>query len=245
MLNFCDFIQVYVFTRNHHLKYNQKERKIKTQFQLHPSFPGRLLNFRFYGNFKIHWEEQCKVGLIFVFRFSLFVFRFSLFLFRISFFAFHFCLFAMSGTMICWHWKSSSDNRPEWKYAILTFEILFWHSHSVEIGYFDIRNPILTFVMSRNRLFWHSKSYFEIRTESKYAILTFALSRNRLFWHSKSHFDIRTESKEAILTFEILFWHWHWVEINYFDIRNPILTFALSRNMLFWHTKSYFDIRTE
>ena len=66
-----------------------------------------------------------------------------------------------------WHSKSYFDIRTESKYAILTFEILFRHSHWVEIGYFDIRNPILTFALSLIRLFWYSKSYFDIRTESK------------------------------------------------------------------------------
>ena len=32
MLNFCDFIQVFVFTRNHHLKY-KVQMTLKMQFQ--------------------------------------------------------------------------------------------------------------------------------------------------------------------------------------------------------------------
>ena len=120
---------------------------------------------------------------LFVFRFSFFAFRFSLFVFRFSFFVFHFCHFAMSEirynaisnrillitnreNMLFWHLKYYFDIRTEWKYAIWTFKILFWHSHRVEVCYFDIQNLILTFALSRNRLFWHSKSYFDIRTES-------------------------------------------------------------------------------
>ena len=173
--------------------------------------------------------------------------------------------------MLLGHAKSYLDIRTKLKYSNLTFKILSWHSHCVEICNLDIQNPTLTFALSRNRLFWHSKSYFDIRTET---------NRNRPFWHSKFYFDIRSEWKQAILTFKILFWHSHWAEIGYFDIQNPILTFALSRNrlffdirnpistfalrrnmlfghsysilrfalsrnMLFWHSKSYFDIHTK
>ena len=69
--------------------------------------------------------------------------------------------------MLFWHSKSYFDIPTESKYVILTFEILFLHSHWVEIGYFDIRNPILTSALSQIRLFGYSKSYFDIRTESK------------------------------------------------------------------------------
>ena len=47
-------------------------------------------------------------------------------------------------------------------------------------SYFDIRNPILTFELSRKMLFWYSKSYFVIRTERDNRIFTFII----LFWHS-------------------------------------------------------------
>ena len=107
--------------------------------------------------------------------------------------------------------KHKSEN------PVLTFKILFWHSHWGGTSYLD-----------------HSKSYFDIRTELKI-----------LFWHSKSYFDIRTESEYPILTFKILFKHSHWVGKSYFDIQNPILTYALSRKILFWQWKSYFNIRTE
>ena len=116
----------------------------------------------------------------------------------------------------------------------MTFEILFWHSNLVGKSYFDIRNPILTFELSRKIVFWYSKSYFDIQTAPENAILIFKI----LFWHSKwvgkSNFDIK-----------ILFWHSNGVWKCNFDIRNPILTFKLSRKIVFWHFKSYFDIRSE
>ena len=101
-------------------------------------------------------------------------------------------------------------------------------------SYFDIRNAILTFELSRKMLF-----------DIQNPILTFDLCRKMLFWHSKSYFDIRIESENAILTFEILFWQSNRVGKSYFDIQNPILTFELSRIIVFWHSKSYFDIQTE
>ena len=121
------------------------------------------------------------------------------------------------------------------------FKILFWHSIWVGKCYFDIRNSILTFELSRKIVFWHSKSYFDIRIESKNAILIFKI----LFWHSNwvgkfvikhsiSHFHIITDSENAIMIFKILFWHSNWVGRSYFDIQNLILTFKLSRKSFFF-----------
>ena len=60
--------------------------------------------------------------------------------------------------------------------------------------YFDIQNPILTFIIGPKIVFCHSKSYFDIRTEAEFRI-----------FHLKSYFDIRTGANYRILTFEILF----------------------------------------
>ena len=80
--------------------------------------------------------------------------------------------FALRWKILFRYSKSYFDIRTELKNPILTFKILFWHSHWVRISYFDIQNPILTFALSRKILFWHSKSYFDIRTESENPILT-------------------------------------------------------------------------
>ena len=101
--------------------------------------------------------------------------------------------------------KSYFDIRTEAEYRILIFKILFWHSKSGRISYFDIQNPILTFENGPNIVFWHSKSYFDIRTEAEY----------------------------RILTFKILFWHSNLGEVSHFHIQNPILTFELGPNIAF------------
>ena len=121
---------------------------------------------------------------------------------------------------------TESENR------ILTFEMLFWHSNWVGKCYSIFKI-----------LFWNStyvgKCYFDIRNP----ILTFELSRKMLFWHSKSYFDNRTESENRILTFKILFWHSNWVRKSYFDIQNAILTFNLSRKSYFlWGGVYYFYV---
>ena len=140
---------------------------------------------------------------------------------------------------ISYHSKSYW-NRVE--YRILTLKILFCHSKSCWILYFDIQNPILTFKLRPNIAFWHSKSYFDIWAGQN-SILTFEQGPNIVFWHSKSYFDIRNRAEYGFWTFQILFWHSNWDQISYFDIRNPTLTFELGPYMVFWHSISYFDIR--
>ena len=132
------------------------------------------------------------------------------------------------------------QNRAE--YRILTFKILFWHSKSglisyfdiqnpdftCEIGpnisYFDIQNPTLSFELLPNIVFWHSKSYFGIQNWAEVA-----------FRHSKSYFQIRKWAEYRILTFKIIF-----------GIRTEAEYRTLTFKILFWHSKSgrisYFDI---
>ena len=100
--------------------------------------------------------------------------------------------------MLFWYSKSYFDIRTEAGNAILTFQILFWHSNWVRKSNFDIKNPILTFELRRKMQFWYSK-----------------------FWYWKSYLDIRTESGIKIFTFKILFWHSNCVWKCNFDIRNP------------------------
>ena len=123
----------------------------------------------------------------------------------------------------------------EAEYRILTFQILFRHSHWGRISHFNIRKLISTFEFRPNIMFLFS--FFAFRL--------FDLRLNSEFWHSKSYFDIRTEAEYRILTFENLFRHSAWCRISYFNIRNPILTFELRPNIVFWHSKSYFNIQTK
>ena len=114
------------------------------------------------------------------------------------------------------------DIRTEAEYRILTFKILFRHSHWGLISYFDIRKPISTFELRPNVVFFFFFFFFVF-----------------LF------FDIQTEAEYRILTLKILFRHSHCGRISYFDIRKPNSTFELRPNIVFWHSKSYLDIRTE
>ena len=88
---------------------------------------------------------------------------------------------------------SQYDIRIGTKYQNLTFKILFWHSNSGRMWFFDIRNLMLTFELGSNIELWHSKSYFDIPTGAGYHTLTFG----------------------------ILFWYSNWDRISDFDIRNP------------------------
>ena len=149
-------------------------------------------------------------------------------------------IFEHSQKIVFWYSKSYFDIRYESEISILIIEILFRHSNWLGKCYFDIRNPTLTFELSRKMLFWYSKSYFDIRTESENRILTFEILLwhsnwvgKFVIWHSISHFHIRTHSENAIMIFKILFWYSNWVGKSYFDIQNPILTFHMSG-------KSYF-----
>ena len=131
----------------------------------------------------------------------------------------------LSRKMQFWYSKFYFYIRIETELAILTFEILFWHSYLVEQCYFDFHDPYLTFALSQ--ILW--------------------------FWYSKSYLDIRPKSNIVILIFEILFGHSHWVEECYFYIHNPILTFTLSQKCycgiqnpiltFALSQKCYFDIR--
>ena len=73
------------------------------------------------------------------------------------------------------HSKSNFDIRTGTEYRILTFKILFWHSKTGRISYFDIQNPILTFELRPKIVFWNSKSYFDIQTGAEYRILIFKI----------------------------------------------------------------------
>ena len=111
--------------------------------------------------------------------------------------------FELSRKIVFCDSKSDFDIRTESGNAILTFEILFWHSNWVWKCYFDIRTESVNRFLTFKILFRHShsvgKSYFYIQNP----ILTFEMSREMLFWYSKSYFDIRTESENAILLIKI------------------------------------------
>ena len=88
--------------------------------------------------------------------------------------------FELSPKILFRHSKSYFYILTESGNAILTFQILFWLSNWVGKFCFDIRNPILTFELSRKNVFSHWNSYFDMRNESENYILTFEI----LFWHS-------------------------------------------------------------
>ena len=106
--------------------------------------------------------------------------------------------FEIAPNILSGHSKSYFDIQTVTKYCFLTFKILFWHLHWVQISNFDIQNPILAFKIGQNIVFWHSKLYFEIWNPAEYRVLTF-----------KIIFGIRTEAKYHTLTFKILFWYWN------------------------------------
>ena len=150
---------------------------------------------------------------LFVFYLSFFVIRFSLFVirflysfftfglspfvsaFRFSLFVFHFfdvqnpiLKFKIGRNIAFWHSKSYFDIWTGAEYRILTFKILFWHSESGWISYFDIQNPIFTCEIGPNI------SYFDIQNPT----LSFELLPNIVFWHSKSYFGIRNWTEVAL-----------------------------------------------
>ena len=112
--------------------------------------------------------------------------------------------------------KSYFDIITEAKYCILTFNVLFWRSNWGPISFFDIQNPILTFILSPNIFFWHSQSYFDIQTETEY----------------------------CNLTFNILFWHSEWGRISNFDTDNPILTCDTKSNIVYWRLNPILTFET-
>ena len=143
-------------------------------------------------------------------------------------------IFNLAPKIVFWHSKSYFDIRTEDEYNILAFKILFIH---LNWG----RYRILTFKI----LFWHSywdrKLYFDIQNP----ILTFILRPNIVFGHCESYFDYQLGHENLILTLKILFWQWNWGRISYFcHSKNPILTFKLGSNIVLWDSKSHFDNRT-
>ena len=95
----------------------------------------------------------------FVIRFSFFAFRFSLFVFRFSFFVIRFSIFVFRfWFFVFWHSKSGWISYFDIQNPILTFKlrpnIVFWHTKS----YFDIRTGAEYRILTFKILFWHSKS---------------------------------------------------------------------------------------
>ena len=112
----------------------------------------------------------------------------------------------LSRKMLFWYSKSYFDIRSESENRILTF-IWLWLLPLVQFS-----NQKQEFLPMVHSCLWCcnnyvGKSYFDIRNP----ILTFELSRKMLFWYSKSYFVIRTERDNRIFTFKILFWHSSWV----------------------------------
>ena len=108
---------------------------------------------------KLNIGKQSKVGLFFLFRFSLFVFHFFDIQNRAQY---RILTFKLRSNILFLHSKSYFDIQTGAEYRILIFKILFWNSKSGRKSYFDIQNPILTFKPGPNIVFWHSKSYFDI-----------------------------------------------------------------------------------
>ena len=128
------------------------------------------------------------------------------------------------------HFKSYFDIRIGAEYLILTFEILFWHSNSKRILYFDIHDSVFTLQFRKNITLWHSNSYYVIY-----------LGSNISFWHSKSYFDIRIEPEYHNLTFEILFWHSNFGAEYRFCRSESYFNFHNWAEYRFCRSESYFD----
>ena len=155
----------------------------KSYFHIRNESENRILTFKI-AFWHSNWVGKCY----FYFQNPNLTFEQSLILLIVLFFTFD-----VSLKMLFWNGKSNFDIRTESENAILTNNILFWHSN------------------------WVGKCYFDFQ------ILTFELSRKIAFWHSESYFDIRTESENRILTFGSLFSHSNWAGKCYFDFQNTNL----------------------
>ena len=161
-------------------------------------------------------------------------------------------IFNLAPKIVFWHSKSYFDIRTEdeynilafkilfihlnWgRYRILTFKILFWHSYWDRKLYFDIQNPILTFILRPNIVFRLCESYFDYQLGHENLILTLKILFWQWNWGRISYF---CHSK-------IQFWHSNWGRISYFEIQNPILTIELWPNIVIRHSYLYltFELR--